>query len=174
MDHFRFGKEALVIDKHGHKVGQMSISDAKRAASDVGLDLVEVHRQGDVSVCKIMDEGKWKYEQKKKAQNNKVHQLPDKEIKFRLSIDSHDQETKIKHAKKFLQKGHRVKIAVQYRGREASNTEMIRNKMSDILGQLGDFKFDDPRKCKERKGERLETFVYPTVVEKQLEFDSEV
>jgi len=161
MDHFRFGKEALVIDKNGHKIGQMSIFDAKKMAASAGLDLVEVHRQDDVSVCKIMDEGKWKYEQKKKAHSDITHSLPDKEIKFRLRIEPHDQKTKIKHAKKFLEKGHKVKIAVQYKGREVSNTEMINNKMDSILEDLGTYKHDSPRKCKERRGERLEVFVYP-------------
>ena len=162
MDHFKFGKEALVIDKNGHKVGRMSIADAKQMAFDAGLDLVEVHRQDDLSVCKIMDEGKWKYEQKK-SQENKPHILPDKEIKFRLRIDSHDQETKIKHARKFLNKGHKVKIAVQYKGCETANTEMINEKMGGILEQLEEFKHDNPRKCKEKRGERLEVFVYPPV-----------
>jgi len=160
MNHSRFGREALVIDKNGYKIGQMSISDAKQMAHDAGLDLVEVHRQGDVSVCKIIDEGKWKYEQKKKA--HKSHSLPDKEIKFRLRIESHDQETKIKHAKKFLEKGHKVKIAVQYRDREVANTSMINEKMNSILEDLSGYKYDNPHKCKEKRGERLETFVYPS------------
>jgi len=163
MDRFRFGKEALVIDKDGHKIGRMSIFDAKQKASDAGLDLVEVHRQGDLSVCKIMDEGKWKYEQKKKAHKNKSHSLPDKEIKFRLRIDSHDQETKIKHARKFLEKGHRVKIAVQYRGRETSNPEFISEKLNNILSGLSDYRQDDPRKCREKRGERIEILVHPSV-----------
>lgn len=162
MDHFQFGKEALVIDKHGHKVGRMSISDAKQMAYDAGLDLIEVHRQGDLSICKIMDEGKWKYEQKKKSHQSKTHQLPDKEIKFRLRIDSHDQDTKVNHVRKFLEKGHKVKIAVQYKGREVNNPELVSEKLDSILGQLADYKHDEkPRKCKEKKGERLEVFVYP-------------
>ena len=160
MDHR--SEESLVIDENGNKLGKMLIVQAKQIAKNAGLDLVEVHNKDNVSVCKIMDEGKWKYDQKKKSQKNKQHHLPPKEVKFRVRIESHDQETKSRQVKKFLEKGHKVKIVVQSKGREiVANPQAADEKMKDILSKLEGYKYDESYKSRDKRGEKLEVFVYP-------------
>ncbi len=134
----RFSRDVLVIDENGQNMGSMPFLRAKQMAEDAGLDLVEVSKQGDKSVCRIMDEGKWKYEQKKRAGKTKQHTPTIKEMKFRLTIDQHDLDIKIDHIKGFLEKGHSVKILVQLRGREKANPDLANTKLTSIISLLGD------------------------------------
>jgi translation initiation factor IF-3 len=137
---FRFAKRALVLDENGEKLGEMPITDAKRLAEDRGLDLVEVGRQPNLSICRIMDEGKWKYEQKKRAREarQKQHTPTIKELKFSMRIDQHDEQTKIGHAKRFLGKGDSVRIIVEMRGREKGKRSLAEDKMNHILSMIGE------------------------------------
>lgn len=137
---FRFAKRALVLEDDGTKIGEMSIFDAKKLAEERGLDLVEVSRQNDLSICKIIDEGKWKYEQKKKARLSRQNQhTPDmKELKFSMRIAEHDEQIKINHAKEFLDRGDNVRIVVEMRGREKGKRYLADEKLNHILQSLGD------------------------------------
>lgn len=105
-------------------------------ATEKGLDLVEVAPQAKPPVCRIMDYGKYKYEQEQKAKKAKKHQTFTvvKEIKFRPKIDIHDYETKKKHVERFLNHGNRVKITMMFRGREMAHTDLGR----DILNRLAE------------------------------------
>jgi translation initiation factor IF-3 len=138
MTKYRFGKRALVIDETGTKLGEMSIWDARQLADNRGLDLVEISRQGELSVCKIMDEGKFRYEQKKKAKENKKHAPVLKEVKFSLRIDTHDEGIKVNHVKEFLSKGNLVRVVVEMRGREKEKRFLADEKMNHILTLIGD------------------------------------
>jgi translation initiation factor IF-3 len=112
-------REVLLIDAEGEKRGVVPIQDALRIAEDAGLDLVEVAANVVPPVCKVMDYGKMEYQQRKRATNTKG-QLDMKEINFSMKIGPHDIETKLKKAKEFLGKGHKLRINLILRGRERS------------------------------------------------------
>ncbi len=103
----------------------MPITQALRLAEDKGLDLVEVAPNANPPVCRIMDYGKYKYEQSKKEKSHKKKQAATqvKEIRLRPKIEEHDYEFKLKHARKFLEGGHKVKATVLFRGREMAHQE---------------------------------------------------
>ncbi len=109
-----------VIDDDGAQLGIMNKDDAMRQAQEQGLDLVEVAPNADPPVCRIMDFGKYKYQQQKKQQEARKKQtvVQIKEIKVRPKTDEHDFQTKLKHVRRFLENGDRVKITVFFRGRE--------------------------------------------------------
>lgn len=115
----------------------MKIQDALRKAQELGLDLVEVAATADPPVCRIVDFGKFKYEQAKHDKDKK-HSAASrmKEIKFRVNIDQHDYETKMRHAEEFLDKGHKVRVLLQYRGREMAHQELGMQLMSKIKQDL--------------------------------------
>lgn len=109
-----------VIDDDGTQLGILSKDDAIRSAQERGLDLVEVAPNSDPPVCRIMDFGKYKYQQQKKQQEARKRQaiVQIKEIKVRPKTDEHDYQTKLKHIRRFLEDGDRVKVTVFFRGRE--------------------------------------------------------
>ena len=133
-----FRNNILVVDEDGTNLGSMSYAAAKQHAEDAGLDLIEVSKQGKNPVYRIMDEGKWKYERKKQSQKNKQRSLSLKEMKFRLTIDPHDQATKVNHIKKFLGKGYSVKLLVQLKGREKANSHLANEKLASIITEIGE------------------------------------
>ena len=118
-------KEVRVIGPEGEQLGILARQDAIDAAEERGLDLVEVASNADPPVCRIMDYGKFKYQQSKKAQLAKKKQkiIQIKEIKVRPKTDSHDLEVKARHAKKFLAEGNKIKVTVRFRGREIVHTD---------------------------------------------------
>jgi len=107
-------------------------------AREAGLDLVEVSPTAEPPVCRIMDHGKWLYEQKRKAKLNqkKQHSVTLKEIRLRPKIDDHDREIKIGHAIKFLEKGHKVQFTILFRGREMMHQEYGLEMFKEILETL--------------------------------------
>lgn len=109
-----------VVDDNGEQLGVLDTREALQIAMDKGLDLVEVAANADPPVCKIMDYGKFKYQQKKRQQEAKKKQtvIQIKEVKFRPKTDDHDYQTKLKHICKFLGSGDRCKVTVFFRGRE--------------------------------------------------------
>ncbi len=113
-------REVRVIGAEGEQLGILDRNDAIAAAKEVGLDLVEVAATADPPVCRIMDYGKFKYEQQKKKQEAKKRQtvVQIKEIKVRPKTDDHDYETKVRHIRRFLEAGDRCKVTVFFRGRE--------------------------------------------------------
>jgi translation initiation factor IF-3 len=109
-----------VVDDDGEQLGVMATRDALDRAREKGLDLVEVAPNADPPVCKIMDYGKFKYQQQKKLQEAKKKQtvIKIKEVKFRPKTDEHDYQTKLKKIVKFLEDGDRCKVTIFFRGRE--------------------------------------------------------
>lgn len=102
----------------------MKLSDAIRHAQNLGLDLVEVAPTAQPPVCRIVDYGKFKYETSKHDKEKKNSGSKLKEIKFRVNIDGHDYETKMRHAEEFLDKGNKVRIQLQFRGREMAHQDL--------------------------------------------------
>jgi len=117
-------KVRIVIDGKG--VELMDIKDAVRLAEDSGLDLVEVSQGQDPPVCKIIDFGKWRFDQqkKKKLQAKNQHTVDIKEVKFKPKIGTHDYEIKLKRAIEFLNDGDKVKVSLRFRGREIAHPEI--------------------------------------------------
>ena len=132
--------EVRVIDPDGEQLGVISLEEALQKAEEFGLDLVEVAPQATPSVCKIMDYGKYKYQQKKRTSEAKKNssRVELKELKLRLKTDDHDIATKLKHARKFLDQNNKVKFTVMFKGREARRPEFAEDMLLDIADQLMD------------------------------------
>jgi translation initiation factor IF-3 len=112
-------REVRLIDALGQQVGIVPTDEARRLAHEAGKDLVEVAPDARPPVCKIMDYGKYKYEQKKKHHTGKkVHHARLKEVRLRPKTEEHDFEVKLRHAKDFLDKGDKVQVVLMFRGRE--------------------------------------------------------
>ena len=113
-------RELRVIGADGEQLGILSRNDALHAAQEAGLDLVEVAPNAEPPVCRIMDYGKYRYEEQKKKQEAKKRQtvVQIKEIKFRPKTDEHDYQTKLNHIRRFLDEGDRCKVTIFFRGRE--------------------------------------------------------
>ncbi|MFY9270775.1 MAG: translation initiation factor IF-3 [Candidatus Manganitrophaceae bacterium] len=133
-------REVRVIGPEGEQLGIISSRDAVKKAEEFGLDLVEVAPTSVPPVCRILDFGKYKYEQSKKEHSAKLHQKGTqlKEIKFRPFTGEHDLDFKVKHAKDFLTAGHKVKISLMFRGREMAHREKGRGLVTQIQQQLQD------------------------------------
>ena len=119
-------KEVRLVDDAGQQLGVMSPRDAMKVAAEKGLDLVEVAPTANPPVCRIMDYGKYKYEQSKKEREAKKNQrtITVKEVKLRPNIEDHDFQTKAKNAAKFLSGGDKVKVTIMFRGREITHPEL--------------------------------------------------
>jgi translation initiation factor IF-3 len=145
-DNIRVRKVRL-IGADGEQVGVVDIAEALKMAQDVGLDLVEISPNAEPPVCKILDYGKFKYEQQKKANEARKKQktIELKEIKLRPTIDKHDYDTKMKAAKRFLEEGDKVKITMRFRGREMAHTSIameVMNRVKEDLGPLSKIEQD--------------------------------
>ena len=116
----------LLIDEHGEKQGVMPTGSALEAAQEAGLDLVEVSPNSDPPVCKILDYGKFKYEEQKKKNEAKKKQkvIEVKEIKLRPGIDDHDYDVKMRSMVKFVEEGDKVKVTMRFRGRELAHQDI--------------------------------------------------
>jgi len=119
-------REVRVVSGTGEQLGIMNVRDALRLAGEQQLDLVEVAPNAKPPVCRIMDYGKYKYEQSKREKEAKKKQkvINIKEVKLRPNIEDHDFETKAKNAVRFLKDGDKVKATIMFRGREMSHTEL--------------------------------------------------
>jgi len=119
--------QVRLIDESNNQVGVVEKTVALNKAAEAGLDLVEVSPNSEPPVCRIMDYGKWLYEQKRKLRESrkKSHQMAStlKEIRFKPETDKHDLNIKIKHAHEFLEKGHRVQFTLVFRGRQVLHRE---------------------------------------------------
>jgi translation initiation factor IF-3 len=115
----------------------MTPDQAMEQAREVGMDLVEVAPNASPPVCRIMDYGRYKYEQKKKAGKSKGHSASLKEVKMRPRTDSHDLEFKLKNARKFLMEGDKVKITVMFRGREIVHRQLGHEQLRVVRDMLG-------------------------------------
>lgn len=135
-------KEVRVIDSDGAQLGIISLKDALAIAAEKNLDLVEIAPTANPHVCRIMDYGKYKFEQMKREKEAKKNQkvIEVKEIRLSLNIDTNDFNTKLNHAIKFLKDGNKVKVSVRFRGREMAHpelgTEMVQ-KFADGVAEFG-------------------------------------
>lgn len=121
-------------------LGIMSSRDAYMKAQDAGLDLVEVSPNAAPPVCKIMDLGKYMYEEQKKKKEAKKHQkvTQTKEVKLRITTDKHDMEYRLKQCRGWFEDGDKVKFSMKFRGREFEHTDLGRAKFDDVIAQLAD------------------------------------
>ena len=138
-------RQVRVIDEEGNQLGIMSPYDAIREAEERGLDLVEVAGKAVPPVCRIMDYGKYRYQQSKRAKESKKHQhtVTVKEIKYRPKNDDHDFDFKTNHVREFLKAGDKVKITIMFRGRELAHPEFGRDILARIVEATADI-------CQER------------------------
>ncbi len=131
-------KQIRVIDADGEMRGVMTIRDALALAEDSGLDLVEISPNAEPPVCKVLDYGKFKYEQQKKAAEARKKQkvIEIKEIKLRPMVGDHDFNIKMKNAKAFLEDGDKVKITLRFRGREVSHQNIAQEVLARVRQEL--------------------------------------
>jgi translation initiation factor IF-3 len=129
-----------LIDEAGEMVGVVSVKEAIEMAKEAGLDLVEVSPNAEPPVCKILDLGKFKYEEQKRKHEARKKQkvISVKEIKMRPSIDVHDYDVKLRSAKRFLEDGDKVKFTIRFRGREMAHMQLGMAVLQRIKGDLED------------------------------------
>jgi translation initiation factor IF-3 len=136
-----------LIDDEGENRGEMRTQDALDIAIELNLDLVEVAPEGRPPVCRIMDYGKWRYEQEQKAKQARKHQstITIKEIKFRPKIDPHDYATKKGHVLRFLKNRDKVKVTIMFRGRELMHPERGEAILLKLAGEVEDLALIESR-----------------------------
>jgi len=162
-------REVRVILEDGDEAVQLGVlptRDALAKARELGLDLVEVSPTARPPVCRIMDFGKYKYEQSKKAKQSKKrqHQVEVKEIKLRPKIEKHDYEFKKRHAIEFLEEGDKVKVTLMFRGREMAHADLGRKLMERLAEELKDVaKVESPPR---QEGRTMLMFLAPTAAAK--------
>jgi translation initiation factor IF-3 len=141
-------REVRLIREEGEEPqGIMSVASALDLAREAGLDLVEVAPQAVPPVVKILDFGKFRFENEKKLRDSKKKQklLKLKEIRMQPKIDDHDLDFKSKHIKEFLNEGNKVKVTIRFRGRELAHTELGFDVMKDVLSRIeGEYVMDKP------------------------------
>ena len=140
-------REVRLVHDGGERQGIMTTAQALELAQEMGLDLVEVAPQAVPPVVKILDYGKFKFENEKKVRDSKKKQklLKLKEIRMQPKIDEHDLDFKSKHVKEFLADGNKVKVTVRFRGRELAHTELGLDVLKDVLTRIeGEYVMDKP------------------------------
>jgi translation initiation factor IF-3 len=133
-------REVRVVDDEGGQLGILAIGDALAVAVQRGLDLVEVAPEAQPPVCRIMDYGKYKYQQNKRAAEAKKKQvrIEIKEVKLRPKTEEHDYQFKLKNVRRFLEEGNKVKVTVMFRGREVTHPEFGRRLIERIVAEVAD------------------------------------
>lgn len=134
--------QVRLIGADGTQLGVMDTRKALELAINAGMDLAEISPNSNPPVCKILDYGKYKYQQKKKAQQSKKNQVVTvlKEVQFRPQTGAHDVDYKVKHVKDFLEEGNKVKVSIRFRGREMAHTDLghtLMKQIVDMVGSLG-------------------------------------
>ena len=134
-------KEVRVISADGEQLGIMSAKEALKKAEEKNLDLVKIAPQAQPPVCKIMDYGKYRFEQTKKEKESKKNQriIETKEIRLSLNIATHDFDTKANQAMKFLKTGHKVKVSIRFRGREMAHPQIGEETMKKFAEVCSEF-----------------------------------
>jgi translation initiation factor IF-3 len=129
-----------VIDPDGEQVGIIPVERALQIAEEMGLDLVEVAPMARPPVCRIMDYGKFRYEEQRKAREarKKQHHVQLKEVKMRPGIEDHDFEFKTRHARRFLEEGNKVKVTMMFRGRQMAHPELGREVLARVVSEVAD------------------------------------
>ena len=133
-------KEIRVIGEEGEQLGIMSSKDALKMAKEAGLDLIKIAPTAKPPVCRIVDYGKYRYEQTRKEKEAKKKQKVTevKEIRFSPNIDENDLNTKANQARKFLSKGDKVKVSLRFRGREMAHMSATKQILDDFLAKVED------------------------------------
>lgn len=133
-------REVRLIDEEGQQLGVVSLRDALSVAEERGLDLVEVAPGARPSVCRIMDYGKFKYEQSKKEREARKKQRSSglKEVKMRPNIDQHDFDVKLRNAIRFLEAGDKVKATIMFRGREIVHSDIGRKVLARLASEVSE------------------------------------
>lgn len=136
-------REVRLIDSDGNQLGIQPLREALRLAQEANLDLVNVAPKAKPPVCRIMDYGKYRYEQSKREKEARKNQktIQIKEIRFSPSIEEHDVNTKLRNVKKFLSHGDKVKLTIRFRGREITHQDIgrrILNRMAEEVKEIGD------------------------------------
>lgn len=154
-------KEVRLIDENGDMRGIMSLKDALAIADEANLDLVNVSPNAEPPVCKVLDYGKYRYEQQKAEKNAKKNQhvTEMKEIRLSPSIEDHDVQVKAKAATKFLSEGNKLKVSIRFRGRELGYTDLgydVMKKFAEIISEYGVIE-KEPK----MEGRRMNMFLAP-------------
>ncbi len=154
-------REVRVIDEEGNQLGLMSARDAQKIAREKNLDLVKIAPKAKPPVCKIIDYGKFRYEQAKKDKEAKKKQtiVSLKEVRLSPNIEQHDINTKQKNARKFLGKGDKLKVSVRFRGREMAHTSIGRTILLQFAEDLEDIA--DIEKRPKMEGRSMVMFMTP-------------
>ena len=134
-------KELRIIGSNGEQLGIMSASQALSKAESMNLDLVKIAPQAKPPVCKIMDYGKYRFEQAKREREARKNQhvVDVKEIRLSLNIDTHDFNTKLAHAKRFVEAGNKIKVSIRFRGREMGHPELGMDVMQKFAESCAEF-----------------------------------
>lgn len=156
-------KEIRVVTDDGEQLGIMSVKDALKEAEKRNLDLVKIAPNAAPPVCKIMNYGKYKFEQAKKEKENRKNQhiVEIKEIRLSLNIDTHDFETKANHAERFLKEGDKVKVSIRFRGREMAHPEIGITTMEKFAQRCEEFAAVE--KAAKLEGRSMLMFLTPKV-----------
>ena len=156
-----------LINQEGKQVGVLSLAEALVLAEEAKLDLVEIVPTATPPVCKIINYGKYRYDQTKREKESKKaqHHNKVKEIKFRPNIDTHDFEVKVRRAQEFLARGHKVKVTCMFRGRELAHTEFGERLVRRFCDSLEDVAM--PETEVKRMGRFLHVVLAPTGKKKQ-------
>ena len=160
-ERIRVGQIRL-IDQDNQQVGVINTNEALNRAREAGIDLVEVAPSSSPPVCRLMDYGKWKYDQKKKEHRarSKQHQVVLKEVQMRPKIDAHDQAVKLNKARDFLVKGSKVQFTMLFRGREMAHLDLALAMFQAMSEQLQDVgKIEVPAR---QQGRRMTMVVTPS------------
>jgi translation initiation factor IF-3 len=146
-------KEVRVIDPEGKQLGVLPLVEALRAAANFELDLVEVSPKSEPPVCRIMDYGKFKYQQSKKAHDARKKQavVHVKEVKLRPKTEEHDFQFKVRHVERFIKEGNKTKVTIVFRGRELAHPDLGRNMLNRVTEESKEWaKVEQPPKFEGR------------------------
>ena len=154
-------REVRVVDQNGEQLGVMSGRDALALAEERQLDLVKIAPQARPPVCKLMDYGKYRFEQSKKEREFRKNQkvITVKEVRLSATIEDHDIDVKFKNAVKFLKDGNKVKVTIRFRGRQITHSEIGRQVMNEFAERIKEYGTVD--KAPQIEGRNMSMFISP-------------
>ena len=154
-------REVRVVDQNGEQLGVMSSRDALALAEERQLDLVKIAPQARPPVCKLMDYGKFRFEQSKKEREFRKNQkvITVKEVRLSATIEDHDVDVKVKNAIKFLKEGNKVKVTIRFRGRQITHSDIGRQVMNEFAERIKEYGTVD--KAPQIEGRNMSMFVSP-------------
>ena len=154
-------REVRVVDQNGEQLGVMSSRDALALAEERQLDLVKIAPQARPPVCKLMDYGKYRFEQSKKEREFRKNQkvITVKEVRLSATIEDHDIDVKFKNAVKFLKDGNKVKVTIRFRGRQITHSDIGRQDMNEFADRIKEYGTVD--KAPQIEGRNMSMFISP-------------